>query len=154
MKDVTHLAEVNLDTALLNENWRRHKFLEGLYEFYLEKILSFHSFYLPIAGGVVAYVLTLTGSPAALGLLIPLVISSGAVWIFYLSIREATELNEAIHESARNLNIISTHAQLLVRTVLAFFVLHVIIVAGLLFSLIYVLYYKHFPDLGMPPKCP
>jgi hypothetical protein len=120
MKDVTRPTEVSVDAALLNENWRRHKFLESLYEFYLEEILSFHSFYLPIAGGVVAYVLTREGSPAALALLIPLVISSGAVGIFYFSIREATELNNAIHESARRLDIISTHAQLLVRTVLAF----------------------------------
>jgi hypothetical protein len=152
MEQILHSTETNTDREILDEQWRRHNFLEGLYEFYLEKIISFHSFYLPIAGGVVAYVLTRKGGAAAFGLLIPLVISLGAVLIFYLSRPDAEELNSAIHESARKLNIISTHAQLLGRTVSAFFVLHVIIAAGLIAGLISIFHYGGIPGLDIPSE--
>lgn len=155
MTQVTHPKEATPVVATSDEKWERHKFLESLYEFYLEKILNFHSFYLPIAGAVVAYVLTFAGSPtAAFGLLIPLVVSLGAAWIFYLSIRDVTELNEAIHESAKNLDIISTHVQLLVRSVVAFFALHVIIVVGLIAALVFIVGFGHIPGLNPPAKCP
>jgi hypothetical protein len=136
-----------MEPAALKECWRRHKFLDGLYRFYLGKIISFHTFYLPIAGGVVAYVVTLKGSPAALGLLIPLVVSSGAVWIFFRAVQESEELNAAIRDSAKGLNIISTHAQLLVRTVLAFLILHVMIVIGLVIGMAIIIVYGQIPDL-------
>ena len=31
--------------------WKKHEFLDGLYRFYLDKIISFHTFYLPLVGG-------------------------------------------------------------------------------------------------------
>ena len=48
--------------------WKKHEFLDGLYRFYLEKIIGFHTFYLPIVGGVAAYVLAHPSHAAALGL--------------------------------------------------------------------------------------
>ena len=133
-----------------DELWRRHEFLNGLYRFYVERIISFHSFYLPIAGGVVAYVLTHTSRPAAFGLFIPLVVSMGAVWIFGYAVREADELNDAIRKNAMSLGILATHAQLLVRAVAAFLVLHILIVLALGAGFAMLLVYGTLPGLPVP----
>jgi hypothetical protein len=111
--------------------WNKHQFLDGLYRFYLEKIITFHTFYLPIAGGVVAYVLAHPSRIMALGLLVPLIVSAGAARIFFAGIKEAKELWSAIVASAKEVNTLATHARMLVRAVCAFFLLHVIIVVGL-----------------------
>jgi hypothetical protein len=74
------------------DSWKKHEFLDGLYRFYLEKIISFHTFYLPIAGGVVAYVLAHPSPVMALGLLVPVIVSAGAAVIFFAGIHEADEL--------------------------------------------------------------
>jgi hypothetical protein len=75
----------NLTSSPLDDLWKRHEFLDGLFRFYLEKIIDFHKFYLPIVGGVVAYILKNASRQSAFGLLIPLVVSIGAVWIFALA---------------------------------------------------------------------
>ncbi len=71
--------------------------------FYLEKIITFHTIYLGLVGGLVVYVLQHPGKLIALGLLVPLVpllVSSGAALILYSATRESVELNAAIIESA------------------------------------------------------
>lgn len=124
-----------------------------MYRFYLGKIISFHTFYLPIAGGVVAYVLAnagIVGSVAAYGLLIPLVVSLGAVWIFFLALGEAQELNVAIRDSAKGLHIIATHSRILVHAVGAFLILHIVIVIGLAIGITLLFH----GDLHVPSGCP
>jgi hypothetical protein len=121
-----------MDSKLpLDELWKRHEFLDGLFRFYLEKIIDFHKFYLPIVGGVVAYILGNANRQSAFGLLIPLVVSIGAVWILFLARWQAEELNGAISENAKALGILATHARILVHTVGAFLALHGLIVVGL-----------------------
>jgi hypothetical protein len=114
-----------------DELWKRHEFLDGLFRFYLEKIIDFHKFYLPIVGGVVAYVLAHATRQSAFGLLIPLVVSVGAVSILFLVRRQAEDLNSAISANAKALDVLATHARILVHTVVAFLSLHVLIVLGL-----------------------
>ena len=114
------------------ERWKRHEFLDGLYRFYLERIISFHAFYLPVVGGVVAYVLAHPSKAMALGLMVPVIVSAGAAQIFFSAIGEAKELRDAISHSAGELGILGTHAHMLVRSVRAFFLLHLIIVVSLL----------------------
>jgi hypothetical protein len=111
--------------------WERHIFLDGLYRFYLDLIIKFHSFYLPVVGAVTVYVLDDPTPVRVLGLVIPLILSVGAAIILFSAIKEAKELIEAIRISASTLNIISTHAQILVRAVIAFFVLHVVLALAL-----------------------
>src|SRR5262245_54516719 len=106
--------------------WKRHEFLDGLYRFYLEKVITFHSFYLPIAGGVAAYVLAHPSRASALGLVVPLIVSVGAAFIFGFARKEAGELKDAIADSAKALKILATHAQILVRAANAFFILHLV----------------------------
>lgn len=113
--------------------WKKYEFLDGLYRFYLNEIISFHMFYLPVVGGIVAYVLAHQGKPIALGLVVPLIVSAGAACIFFPAIKESEELNKAIMDSARELVILPTHAKMLVRAVIAFFLLHFTIV---IFSLL------------------
>jgi hypothetical protein len=119
-----------------DELWKRHEFLDGLFRFYLEKIIDFHKFYLPIVGGVVAYILKDARPQTAFGLLIPLVVSVGAVWIFALARRQSGELNDAIRANAKALGILATHARILVQTVTAFLALHIVIVFGLGFGFV------------------
>jgi hypothetical protein len=131
----------------LVDPWKKHEFLDGLYRFYLEKIISFHTFYLPIAGGVVAYVLAHPSPMMALGLLVPLIVSAGAAQIFYAGINEADELRRAIKASATEIKILATHARMLVRAVRAFFLLHVIMVAGFAGMAIILWVCGQLPDL-------
>jgi hypothetical protein len=126
----------NITPSPLDELWRRHEFLDGLFRFYLDKIIDFHKFYLPIVGGVVAYILKDANRQTAFGLLIPLVVSVGAVWIFSLARQQAEELNDAIHANAKALGILATHARILVHTVTAFLALHIVIVLGLSFGFV------------------
>jgi hypothetical protein len=116
--------------------WKRHEFLDGLYRFYLDKIISFHSFYLPIAGGVAAYVLAHPSRASALGLVVPLIVSVGAAFIFCFARKEAGELKDAIVESAKALNILASHAQILVRAANAFFILHLVVASGLVIGIV------------------
>jgi hypothetical protein len=116
--------------------WKRHEFLDGLYRFYLDKIISFHSFYLPIVGGVAAYVLTHPSRASALGLVVPVIVSVGAAFIFFFARKEAGDLRDAIRESAKALNILASHAQILVRAVVAFFILHLVVAFGLLIGIV------------------
>lgn len=122
-----------------SEKWKRHEFLDALYKFYLDKILSFHAVYLPIFGGVVSYILANQDRLVSLGLIVPLVISVGAAVILFSGIREAKELNAAIRNSAAALGILATHAHMLVRAVTAFFVLHIVIAFGLM-ALLYMMF--------------
>jgi hypothetical protein len=124
----------NLTSSASDDLWKRHEFFDGLFQFYLEKIIDFHKFYLPIVGGVVAYVLANANRQSAFGLLIPLVVSIGAVWIFSLAKGQAEELNEAIYANAKAMRILPTHARILVHTVIAFLALHALIVLGLTFG--------------------
>jgi hypothetical protein len=91
---------VSAGAAELADRWKRHEFLNGLYRFYLEKIISSHTIYLGLVGGLVVYVLQHPSKLIALGLLVPLVVSSGAALILYSATRESVELNAAIIESA------------------------------------------------------
>ena len=127
--------------------WKRHEFLDGLYRFYLEKIIGFHTFYLPIAGGVVAYVLAHPSRGMALGLLVPLIVSAGAAQIFFAGIEEAKQLKDAIADSAEKVGILATHALMLVRAVRAFFFLHLIIVIGLVLIAVLLFVCGQLPDL-------
>ena len=112
--------------------WKKHEFLDGLYRFYLEQIISFHKFYLTVVGALVAYVLEHHQSEAiAFGLALPLIVSLGACPIFGSGVKEAKELNAAIATSARSLGVLATHSQMLVRATVAFLVLHVAIVVAL-----------------------
>ena len=81
------------------DRWKRHEFLNRLYRFYLEKIITF-TIYLGLVGGLVVYVLQHSSKLIALGLLVPLVMSSGAALILCSATRESVELNAAIIESA------------------------------------------------------
>jgi hypothetical protein len=63
-----------------------------------------------------------------------LVVSIGAVWIFFLARQQAEELNCAISANARALGALATHAPILVHTVVAFLALHGLIVVGLSFE--------------------
>jgi hypothetical protein len=83
-------------TAEAADLWKTHEFLDGLYRFYLEKIIGFHTFYLPVVGGVVAYVLAHPSKGMALGLVVPFIVSAGAAQIFFAGIAEAKQLNKAI----------------------------------------------------------
>jgi hypothetical protein len=116
--------------------WKRHEFLDGLYRFYLDKIISFHSFYFPIVGGAAAYSLVHPSRGSALALAVPLIISIGAAIIFGFAGREAGELRDAIDKSAKSLNILSTHTQILVRAVYTFLVLHLAVACGLLIGIV------------------
>jgi hypothetical protein len=120
----------------LDELWKRHEFFDGLFRFYLSTIIDFHKFYLPIVGGVVAYVLANASRQSAFGLLIPLVVSIGAVWIFFLARQQAEDLNGAICANAEALGILATHARILVHAVVAFLILHGLIVVGLSFGFV------------------
>lgn len=131
----------NLTAIPLDELWKRHEFFDGLFRFYLEKVIDFHKFYLPIVGGVVAYVLANASRQSAFGLLIPLVVSIGAVWIFALARREAEELNGVIAANAKALGISATHARVLVHTVVVFLALHGFIVLGLSFGFVKLVVY-------------
>src|SRR3984893_19587217 len=111
----------NLSPIPLGELWKRHEFFDGLFQFYLDKIMQFHTFYLPIVGGVVAYVQKNTARQSAFGLLIPLAVSIGAVWIFAVARHEAEELNGAIRANAEALGILPPPARLLVHSVFPFF---------------------------------
>jgi hypothetical protein len=126
------LAEDDNESRL-EERWRRYKFLDGLYRFYIKQIFTFHTLYFTLAGGVVIYVLnnSKNGIILGFGLVIPIVVSLGAVCIFYRALSEASELNDAIRDSAKDLNILSTHAQILVRAVCTFLFLHGVIIIGL-----------------------
>ncbi len=119
------------DDTSMDALWKTHEFLDGLYRFYLEQIIDFHKFYLPVVGGVVAYVLQSHSAAIALGLAIPLIVSAGAAWIFRSGVGEAQQLNQAIAESAKELGILATHAGMLVRATEAFLTLHIVIVVGL-----------------------
>ena len=61
------------ETQETADPWKRHEFLDRLYRFYMEKIIGFHTFYLPVVGGVVAYVLAHPGAAMAFGLVVPLI---------------------------------------------------------------------------------
>jgi hypothetical protein len=115
-----------------DDAWQRHVFLDGLYRFYLDLIIKFHSLYLPVVGAVAAYVLdklTLLSSAGALA--IPFILSSGVAIILFFAINEAEELVAAIQTSASGLHLIATHAKILVRAVIAFCVLHVVLALAL-----------------------
>jgi hypothetical protein len=127
------------------ELWRRHQFLDGLYRFYFDKILGFHSLYLPFAGGVVAYVLTHPGRTTALGLLVPMFVSAASAWIFTAAAQEANTLNAGVNESAAALGLPATHARILVRIVQGFLVLHVVLAGGLLAAAVFLLYQGALP---------
>jgi hypothetical protein len=127
------------------ELWRRHQSLDGLYRFYFEKILGFHSLYLPFAGGVVAYVLTHPGRTTALGLLVPLFVSAVSAWIFAATAQEAKTLNAAVNGSAAALGLPATHARILVRVVQGFLALHVVLAGVLLAATALLLYQGALP---------
>ena len=131
--------------------WKKHEFLDGLYRFYLEKIIGFHTFYLPIVGGVAAYVLAHPSHAAALGLVVPLIVSVGAAIIFGAGVREAQELNAAISESAHAVGILATHARMLVRAVIAFCIRHVALSAVLIAAIGMLAYYGEVPGLPATP---
>jgi hypothetical protein len=129
--------------------WQTHEFLDGLYRFYLEKIIGFHTFYLPVVGGVVAYVLAHPSKGMALGLVVPFIVSAGAAQIFFAGIAEAKQLNKAIEASAKEVGILATHARMLVRAVRAFFFLHSIMIIGLL-GIALLLFFCGADCLGLP----
>jgi hypothetical protein len=136
----------------VSQRWKKHEFLDGLYRFYLEKIISFHAFYLPLIGGVVAYVLAHPSRAAALGLVVPLIVSAGAAQIFAAGIREAKELNDALRVSAGTVGLLATHAYMLVRAVRAFFYLHLLMTVALLLAMGLLLIYGEVP--GLPATAP
>jgi hypothetical protein len=139
--EVSSSAGHGITPISLDELWKRHEFFDGLFQFYLDKIMQFHTFYLPIVGGVVAYVLKNTTRQSAFGLLIPLAVSIGAVWIFAVARHEAEELNGAIRANAEALGILPTHARILVHAVTAFLALHALIVIGLSVGFVKLLFY-------------
>src|SRR3984893_3996995 len=119
--EVSSSAGHGITPISLDELWKRHEFFDGLFQFYLDKIMQFHTFYLPIVGGVVAYVLKNTTRQSAFGLLIPLAVSIGAVWIFVVARHEAEELNGALRANSEALGILPPPARLLVHSVFPFF---------------------------------
>ena len=133
--------------------WKRHEFLDGLYRFYLDQIISFHKFYLPVVGGLVAYVLNNRSEAIAFGLVIPLIVSLGACVIFCSGVKEAKELNAAIADSAGSLGILATHARMLVRATAAFLVLHIAIVIALVWLGGAMMHFWHLPG-RFPPSSP
>jgi hypothetical protein len=132
-----------------NDLWKKHKFLDGLYRFYLEQIISFHKFYLPVVGALVAYVLGHQSKALAFGLALPLIVSLGACFVFGSGVKEAEELNTAISKSAQALGVLATHAQMLVRATVAFLVLHIAIVVALVGLGGALLHFWQLP--GIPP---
>jgi hypothetical protein len=114
-----------------DELWKRHEFLDGLYRFYLDQIINFHNFYLPVVGALVVYVLAHPSAGMAFSLLIPIIASVGAAAIFGKGIGEAMELRNALADSAKTLIITTTHVQMLVRASVVFLVVHSLIVLGM-----------------------
>jgi len=145
--EVGEATPASESASAATDPWKTHEFLDGLYRFYLEKIIGFHTFYLPVVGGVVAYVLSHPSKSIALGLMVPFIVSAGAVQIFFAGIAEAKELKGAIAVSAGKLGILATHARMLVRAVRVFFLLHLIMVIGLLAVAIPLLIYGQLPGL-------
>jgi hypothetical protein len=123
----------------MNEDtlWQRHKFLDGLYRFYLKLLINFHNFFLTVVGAITAYVLSHPSKLGAFGLIIPLVMSVGTAVILFSARKEVTELNDAIRDSAKKVGVMATHSQILVRAVLAFFVLQIAVTCGLLAGIIW-----------------
>jgi hypothetical protein len=119
------------DDKPMDALWKKYEFLDGLYRFYLEQIIDFHKFYLPIVGGVVVYVLGNPSEAIALGLAVPLIVSLGATVIFGAGVGKAQQLNQTIAESAAELGMLATHAGMLVRATAVFLLLHIVIVLGL-----------------------
>jgi len=63
--------------------------------------------------------------------------SVGTAVILFSARKEVTELNDAIRDSAKKVGVMATHSQILVRAVLAFFVLQIAVTCGLLAGIIW-----------------
>lgn len=135
-----------LETA---EAWKKYETLKDLYKFYVGQLIDFHRFYFLIAGGLVVFVLTNREGPAALSLLLPLVISLGGVVTFIFGIGKSRELTEAIKAVARELRMLSAHSEVLEFLCWAFLAVHVLMVVGLAWLLV-----MFWPDPGWLSSAP
>jgi len=117
--------------------WKRYEMLAGLYKFYLEQIVNFHTFYFATAGGITLFVLANRRGATPLALLLPLVISLAGVAAFAFGIRKSRELTVEIKAIARCLGLLSAHTEILEFLCFAFLAVHVLIAIGLIWILVY-----------------
>lgn len=118
------------------ELWKRYEVLAGLYKFYVDQLCKFHTFYFAIAGGLALFALANRAGATPLVLLLPLVISAGGVATFLFGVRKSRELTDAIKQVAERMGVLPAHTEVLEFLCWAFLLVHLLIVAGLIWLLL------------------
>jgi len=114
-----------------SEAWKQYEALNGLYVFYVDQVLKFHTFYFAIVGALISFVLAAPDARVWLVLLLPITISGGCVIIFAFGIRKAGELKDEARRIASGLGFMRTHMEILQFLCGTFLLVHLLICGGL-----------------------
>jgi hypothetical protein len=114
-----------------SEAWKQYEALNGLYVFYVDQVIKFHTFYFAITGALISFVLVAPDPRVWLALLLPITISGGCVVTFAFGIRKAGELKDEARKIAIMLGFMRTHMEILQFLCGTFLIVHLLICGGL-----------------------